>query len=153
MHQTRFIWHAWLIIGAAACAGCGSGSSPDLIPIRGEVVYRGKPLGDGQVIYLPAEPGAGRQASGQIQADGSFQLTTREPNDGVFKGNYKIAIYAYEPHPGEPQSREEYEELAQKGGIKRGYLIPARYADSATSELTDKVDEQHSGFKRIELSD
>jgi hypothetical protein len=125
----------------------------DLVPIRGEVVYHGKPLGEGQVVYLPLETGSGRQATGQIQADGTFQLTTREANDGVAKGKYRIAIFAYAPHPGEPQTREEHEAIAQRGGLKRDYLIPARYADPATSELTDTVDENHSGFKKLELTD
>ena len=153
MHRERPVWRAWLVVGAAMFAGCESGSSLDLIPIRGEVVYQGKPLGDGQVVYLPAETGAGRQATGQILEDGTFQMSTKEANDGVVKGDYKISIYAYEPHPGEPATREEHEELAQKGGIERGFVIPARYADVATSGLTDTVDEQHAGFKRIELKD
>lgn len=153
MHRVRLVWRAWLVLGVAMCPGCGSGSSLDLIPIRGEVVYRGKPLADGQVVYLPVETGVGRQATGQILEDGTFQMSTKEANDGVVKGDYKISIYAYEPHPGEPATREEHEALAQKGELKRGFVIPARYADAATSGLTDTVNEQHSGFKRIELKD
>lgn len=133
-------------------SGCAGRDSIETYPVRGEVTYNGKPLTDGTVVYLPAKPG-GRQATGAIQPDGTFQLTTQQRNDGAVKGDYQIVIYAYEPHPGEPQSREDYEAIAQTGGLKRGYVIPERYADAATSGLSDTVDDNHSGFKKIELID
>lgn len=153
MRQAWLVKRAWIFVAAMFCAGCEPTNTLELIPIRGEVGYRGKPLGEGQVIYLPAQAGNGRQATAQIQPDGTFQMTTRDANDGVAKGDYRIAIFAYAPHPGEPQTREEHEAIAQSGGLRRDYLIPARYADGSTSGLEDTVDEHHSGFKRIELVD
>jgi hypothetical protein len=143
---------AAVALGLLIIAGCSGGNALDTFPVRGEVTYNGQPLGEGTVVYLPAEPG-GRQATGALQPDGTFSLTTRERDDGAVKGAYKIVIYAYEPHPGEPQSREEREAIAQAGGLKRGFIIPEKYADAATSDLTDMVDEKHSGFKKIELTD
>jgi len=139
-----------LAAGLLLLAGCGSANELGLIPIRGEVTYNGAPLTDGTVVYLPEQAG-GRQATGAIGPDGTFALTTQNRDDGAMKGSYKIVVYAYKPHPGEPKTREEHEAMVKKGGIERGYVIPEKYTDPATSGLSDTVDENHSGFKKIEL--
>lgn len=123
-----------------------------MVPIQGEVIYDGQPLTEGQVVYLPSNSGVGRQATGAIQPDGTFVMTTKDKADGVMHGDYNIAIFAYKPHPGEPKSREEMEAIAESGGIRREHIIPERYASPATSGLTDEVDASHSGFHRIELT-
>ena len=135
------------VVGLVGCSG--SDGLPDMVPIRGKVTFDGKPMREGTVIYSPRERGQGRQASGGIQPDGSFVLTTLKKADGVKKGDYQIAIYAMEPHPGEPKSRAEVE--AMGGKIKRGFVIPEKYTNPATSGLSDTVDDQHAGFKQIEL--
>ena len=71
-------------------AGCGSG----IYPVEGQVVWKdGKPakeLQNGQVIFdLPEKQTSAR---GTIQADGSFQLTTKKANDGALPGEYKVMI-------------------------------------------------------------
>lgn len=142
-----------LATGLLSLAGCGSGSGLDTIPIKGEVTYNGKPLGEGTVAYLPVKPGTGRSANGPIGPDGKFSMTTLKRDDGVVPGEYQIVVYAYAPHPGEPQTREEHEAMAKAGGIKRGYIIPEKYVAPETSGLTDTVDGNHSGFKKIELKD
>jgi hypothetical protein len=120
-----------------------------MIPIRGEVLLDGQPMREGTVIYAPQQRGSGQQASGGIQPDGTFEMTTLKRGDGVRLGAYGVAVYAMEPHPGEPKSREEVE--AMGGNIRRGFLVPEKYADPATSGLTDTVTPEHSGFFRIEL--
>jgi hypothetical protein len=144
-----------LTVALTAC-GCGSSSGlPDMVPIRGEVLYKGKPLtvGEGTVVYMPVESGEMRKATGAIQPDGSFELTTLIPGDGAMKGKYTILVYCYKPHPGDPQTREEHEKLAREGKLERGSFIPERYSDPAKSGLSDVVDDSHSGFKKIELKD
>ena len=150
--NTRCIYLANVSLVLAAMAGCGK-DGPTTIPIRGEVIYNGAPLKEGTVVYLPKQPGQGRQATGAIQQDGSFVLTTFKDGDGVVPGAYDIVIYAYKPHPGEPRTREEMEAVAAAGRIERGFIIPENYTNSATSGLSDIVNGEHSGFKRIELSD
>jgi hypothetical protein len=83
--NTRCICLAGLTL--ASVAGCGS-SGPTTIPIRGEVIYKGAPLKDvpqGLVHYLP-KTSDGRQASGRLQPDGTFVLTTFKNADGVMPG-------------------------------------------------------------------
>jgi hypothetical protein len=131
-------------------AGCNSG--PEMVPIHGEASYNGKPMTDGIVVYMPRDATVARQASGRILSDGKFELTTFKNADGVMFGEYDIVIYAYAPHPGEPKTREEHEAVAKAGGIKRGFVIPAKYVNPKTSGLSDTVNSEHSGFKKLELS-
>jgi hypothetical protein len=140
----------FLVLAAACVAGCGS-NLPTTIPIRGQVQFNGQPMKDGVVVYLPKGAAPARQASGRIQSDGSFVLTTFQNGDGVVPGEYSIIIYAYAPHPGEPKTRAEHEAIARTGELKRGFVIPEKYVDPERSGLSDSVNADHSGFKRIEL--
>lgn len=143
------------LIGAAligtSSVGCGGPAGlPNMVPIRGTVSYEGKMLTEGTVIFAPTASD-GRQARGTIQSDGSFRLTTLKQNDGAQQGEYKIVVIALEPHPGEPPSREEVE--AAGGLIKRGYVVPERYTSAGTTDLTELVNDNHSGVTTIELTD
>ena len=142
----RFLIAATL---ATMVLGCGGPAGlPNMVPIRGTVSYNGRMLTAGTVIYAPLSA-EGRQARGTIQPDGSFRLTTLRNNDGAQQGEYKIVVIALEPHPGEPPSREEVE--AAGGQIKRASLIPERYTSAGTTDLTDTVQDDHSGLMTIEL--
>ena len=92
-----------MALAALLTGGCGAGG-PTTIPVRGEVVFNGAPLKDGIVVYIPAG-GAARQATGRIQPDGTFVLTTFKDADGVVPGEYQIIIYSYAAGPGETLSR------------------------------------------------
>lgn len=128
-------------------AACGPAGLPNMVPIRGTVRVDGKPLNEGTVLYLPI--GSGRQARGDIQPDGSFQLTTLREGDGAQYGEYQVVVIAYKPHPGEP-TREQIE--AMGGKIEREFAIPEKYTQGETSGITDTVDANHSQVKEIELS-
>jgi hypothetical protein len=149
--STRCIFLASLSFALAALAGCGS-DGPTVIPIRGEVLYKGAPLKDvpqGLVHYLP-KTSEGRQASGRIQPDGSFVLTTFKKADGVVPGEYDIVVSAYTTQPELTRAQVE----AARGVVpKPGLMIPEKYTKPATSGLSDAVDSNHSGFKRIELTE
>ncbi|HZW30350.1 MAG TPA: hypothetical protein VFF52_06545, partial [Isosphaeraceae bacterium] len=74
------------------CGGCGSGSAAkgSLIPVKGKVTYKGQPMTKGMVRFEP--DGYGRMASGQLQPDGTFELTTLKPGDGVVAGEHQVFI-------------------------------------------------------------
>ena len=140
------------VLITALLAGCGP-TGPTVIPIRGEVFYKGTPLKDvpqGLVHYIPSTAD-GRQASGRIQPDGSFVLTTFKKADGVVPGEYSIIVSAYSRAA--KLTREEVEARAGRGITPPRLLIPEKYTDPTTSGLSDSVDSGHSGFKRIELTD
>ena len=90
---------------------------------------RDAPLKDvpqGLVHYLPKTPGSGRQASGRIQPDGSFELTTFKKADGVVPGEYDIAVSAYSRRPRHRASRLK---LARRGVPRPRLMIPEKYIE------------------------
>ena len=75
-----------------ACSGCGmsGGANAALIPVKGKVTYKGQPLTQGRVTFESED--TGRRASGKLQSDGSFVLTTYKEGDGVVAGDYMVII-------------------------------------------------------------
>ena len=114
----------------ALLAGCGGG--PEIVPVSGKVTIDGQPLTKG-VIQVIAE--GYRPAMGDIQADGSFTLTTDKPNDGCVRGNHKVAIIGDET----------------LGPASRKWHAPPDYADFVKSGLTLTVDKPTKDA-RFELS-
>jgi hypothetical protein len=123
-----------------------------MIRVRGTVLYKGAPLTNvtqGIVRYSPKDGGsAAREATGRIQPDGSFVMTTFQKDDGVVVGEYDITVSAYS---GQELSRQQTESGVHSAGPK--LLIPERYLKPSTSELSDTVAAGHSGVKQIELTD
>lgn len=76
-----------LLLGAAGCAS-------KLQPVRGKVVFPdGKPLTEGLVVFEPEQQGNSPiSARGEIQADGSYQLSTYKPGDGALPGKYRVLV-------------------------------------------------------------
>jgi hypothetical protein len=110
-----------------SCCGCGSGSGalPSLIPVKGKVTYKGQPLSKGIIRFEP--DGYGRMASGMIQSDGTFVLSTLGKDDGVVAGLHKVSV-------------------SDTGAVSKKELIPKKYTQPATSKLTAEVDNEHTEF-------
>ncbi len=121
----------WIIVAAACSAfawGCGPGGSGQpapLIPVKGKVTYKGKPLTKGVVKFVP--DGYGREARGPIQSDGSFVLTTNKEADGVVPGEHRVTITNLE------KSLDKDRALA-------------KYASPNTTPLIRQVDGEHVEF-------
>jgi hypothetical protein len=107
--------------------GCG-GKPGDLVPVSGHITWEGQPVTTGNVTFAPDPPAAGaRPSTGQIQADGSYEMSTFTQGDGVPPGKYRVAIDSTPPPPVESMPGQE---------LPRG-PVPARYADPATSGLEE----------------
>jgi hypothetical protein len=77
-----------LLLGAAGCEAGGK-----LYPVGGNVTLDdGKPLTKGVVIFERTEGGPPVTARGEIKPDGSYQLSTYRPGDGVPPGKYRVLI-------------------------------------------------------------
>lgn len=121
-----------------------------MVPIHGDISFNGAPLlnvTQGIVRYSPKEGGtAAREATGRIQPDGTFVLTTFQGGDGVVAGEYNITVTA---NAGPMLTRAQLE-----SGVKQAApqsMIPEKYRNASTSGLTDSVNSSHSGVKKIEL--
>lgn len=137
--------------GSAICAlGCGAdyGTSEvvDTVPVSGTLTYKGQPLEYYQVIFMPVE--GTRVATGVTDAEGKFKLGTNDLGDGAPPGEAKIAITFVGPpssvEPGTEQAIDDPSKLP-KPKVK----IPAKYADPATSGLTQTV--PASGLTDVKL--
>lgn len=118
----------WATLALTAfLGGCGSG----IYPVEGKVVWKdGKPateLAGSSVIFDLPEKQTG--AIGIIQPDGSFRLTTAQPNDGALAGDYKVMVVEAGRKP--------------RGGPDPTELAPgrmdSRFADPSTTDLTATV--------------
>ncbi len=109
------------------CWGCGSssGTPVTLIPVKGKVTYKGQPVTKGIIQFEP--DGYGRAASGHLQSDGTFELTTLKPGDGVVAGEHRISIVELD------------KSLAKDRALKK-------YGSPNTSRLTAEVSPEKTEF-------
>jgi hypothetical protein len=110
-----------------ACGGCGNDRLPTGT-VRGTVTLDGKPLTAGYVVCTPST--GGRGAKGGIHVDGTFELYTDQPGDGVVTGHHRLAVSAFETAGETARSPEE---------STRKPLVPARYMDAGRSGFTVEV--------------
>jgi hypothetical protein len=124
--------------------GCGRRGAA-MAPVGGSVSYQGKPLNFGGVIF---QPGAGGScATGVIQSDGTFQLSTPGSGDGAVIGTHRVAISCFESQsPDFPPTKPGTEPVIGK------LLIPRKYVSPATSGIVVEVKAENEPF-RFELVD
>ena len=105
----------------------GCGSNERLYPVQGNVISSdGIAPTFGLVEFRSMADG--RIVSGNIQPDGSFTLTTQEPDDGAVAGEHEVVLVRFIN--------------AENGPIHtHGHAveIPTRYASYDTSGLTATV--------------
>lgn len=101
--------------------GCGDGR-PRRVPVSGRVTIDGQPLTKGVVRLIPENA---RPATGEVDSEGRYTLTTFEPGDGVIPGPCKVAVIA----------SEMISNNAQR------WHAPKLYADAERSGLTADIAE------------
>jgi hypothetical protein len=113
-----------------AVSGCGRSNRLPAFPVRGQVLYQGRPAGEALVIFHPvatAPEFADVRPTARVAADGSFTLTTYQANDGAPAGEYDVTIDWREhtaPVEGAPPGRS---------------LLPSRYANRQLSKLHAQI--------------
>ena len=116
---------ALIISTGLLAAGCGDGR-PKRVSIAGSVTVDGKPLTQGNVIFVPE---GGRPSSGKVEPDGRFVLRCFEEDDGALLGRHRIAVTA--------------KDIISENNIK--WHAPARFAGFQSSglevEITESVDD------------
>jgi hypothetical protein len=121
----------------AANWGCASKSDrPETLPVRGKVTYKGQPVTKGTITF---QPDAGETATGQIQPDGTYTLSTFGEQDGALAGHHKVMIIANDADP------------TLMPGSSPGYkppkdLVPKKYAKLETSGLVADVAKDKTTF-------
>jgi hypothetical protein len=115
-------------------------SLPDTVPVTGVVTYKGEPLADAQVSFIPAK---GKPASATTGADGRFQLTTFEPNDGAIVGEHTVTIA--KTAPAADKKDDPYAEHKS--------VIPEKYGNLKESGLKETVTADGPNDFKFELTD
>jgi hypothetical protein len=121
----RRVWVGTVAVAAALAAGCGGGG---LAPVRGQLVYTdgtpAKDLAGCSVVFEATAGGKAVGATGEVDEDGRFELTTNKPGDGAPVGVNKVSI--------NPRWR---------GSSERADPLPVldKYAAADTSGLTVEV--------------
>ena len=122
-------------------AGCDSGKV-NVYPVRGKVLFEGKPMvGGGAISFIPTGPQAGKAAGGEIAEDGTYQLSTYMPGDGSMAGEFRVLITQTvfkEPEATEDGTKPREAEAA----VPPAQRIPTIYSDPNRSPLTAKVEEK-----------
>jgi hypothetical protein len=119
---------AQLLIGVSGCR-----RGPAMAQVRGKVFYKDGTVPQGMLAIVRFEPAADstaevrKGASGSIEPDGSFEMITRMPGDGVYLGKYAVTF------------------AVQKGESGSTSLILPKYNNRTTSpysvEVTDDIDD------------
>ena len=84
-------------------SGCGNNNGFEVAPVSGTVRCGGKLLTDGLVVFTPVAPpdadsyNTGRAASGVVNSDGTFVLSTYGEDDGAIIGAHSIQVFAPAP--------------------------------------------------------
>jgi len=104
-------------------------------PVAGTVLLaNGSPAGGGVIKFrTTSETGETVKAHGQIQPDGSFQLTTFEDGDGALEGDHQVILFS--PATGDG------------GGTVAAPSFPRKYRDYETSELEFHVSPGENNFE------
>ncbi len=81
----------------------------EVIPVQGTVKCAGRLLTEGYVLFTPVPDMAadrkksGKSATGYIQSDGTYVLTTYDEGDGAIPGRHKVRVYKPDPEDDEQE--------------------------------------------------
>lgn len=141
-----------LILGALLLSviGC-SGNNNGTVPVYGKVVFDdGQPARIGNVEFRKIVKAGSDEtrliARGKIESDGSFLLTTFEPNDGAIPGNYDIICQqlvitedrSFESHNHGRRISPVYADYGTSG-LSASILTPKGPDDRQTNAVTLKL--------------
>ena len=125
-----------LALIVAAAPGC-SGGNQGLAVVKGKISYKGKPVPNGTVNFLP-DDGNKPSATGEIQPDGSYALKTimgTRPSDGAVIGKHKVVVVAMQ---------DQGSLLPEQRAALPPPIVPAKYTHPNTSTLTADVEDKEN---------
>ena len=118
----------------AVLVGCGSGQIPTH-PVNGKVVFSdGSHPMFGTVEFYNEEHRI--NARGKIDRNGTFTVTTYEPDDGAVAGDHKIVIIQIVSEP-----TSQFAKAKAPFVHNHGDIVSTKYLDYRTSDLSCSIDE------------
>lgn len=131
--------------------GCKKPKLKGLVPGSGTITLNGEPVEDALITFSPINPGADqRSASAKSGPNGSFNLLTLEPGDGIFPGEYKVMAKKTRTTGSnivlDPDDRRNPAAMDDRVTV---HLLPQKYGHPAATDLTVTIPAK--GNKSIEL--
>ncbi len=127
------------LAAALLCSACGDGR-PTVYPVRGSVFFQGKPAHKAVVFLVPVSGDTERDspATGLVDAEGNFAITTYKTGDGALPGQYKVTfVWKSDPVRGDSDQID---------------LLPLRYMDPKQSPYRVTVTDQPIDLGRYDLT-
>lgn len=125
-------------------SGCGE-AKQTTYPVSGKLLLPdGTPLKDMRISFRSVDATPIHEARGTTNANGAFQLTTFEPNDGAIAGKHIVVVMAPTPRDTDGMTSAE-RQLAMEP-------IDRRYRDYGTSGLEFTVSEGETNDFEIVVS-
>lgn len=119
--------------------GCSKGG-PDLVPVKGKVLYQGKPVPKATVFFLSTTGGV---ASGTTDDQGQFTLAT-VGRAGAVVGEHRVTVTAIEGQQSttapEVGSAEYMSRMKSASSKPPKSLIPEKFNKPDSSGLKQNVD-------------
>ena len=123
--------------------GCGP-TGPEMGRVTGAITFDGNVVRAGSVQFWPEN---GRPARGSITADGTYELTTFDKNDGALVGKHRVTIHATEVAEDGPKIESTDAEIAHFSQKKAKriratrvkWLVPQQYSEVDSTPLTATV--------------
>jgi len=96
----RSLTVAFICLGLAALSGCGGPPLP-VARVSGKVTCKGQPVSGGSITFSPVGDGksnnSGKAATGKLNDNGEFTLSTYGTNDGAVVGKHRVALSIDDP--------------------------------------------------------
>ena len=127
-------------LGAIGLAGCGGSTMPKIYPATGTVTWKGEPLADATVSFVPS---VGAPSDGKTDAQGKFTIMTNG-KPGARAGACKVTVSKFAgaapsmPAAPKPEDMMKRYEQKKKGEVEKGE-IPAKFGRPDTSGLSAEV--------------
>lgn len=116
----------------AVVVSCATNRRKPVYPVRGQVLFKGKPANEMFVYFRPTDPNDPEPiiAYGQVDAAGWFDLSTYTARDGAPEGDYVVTFEW--PEQGGP-TKEDFQ------GPDR---LKGRYKDAKASKFHIRVEKK-----------
>ena len=122
------------LLGAIGCSDNGHRMGK----VSGEVSYEDILVPEGTVTFYPI--GRGRPAIAQIQADGTYVLSTFAKGDGAPLGKYRVTIEARRITNRPPKTENPKPDFKPEFE----WLVPQEYSSTESSDLNAIVEDDHN---------
>lgn len=135
--------------------GCGGPKNlSGLVPGEGVITLNGEKLEGATITFSPEKSdGTSRSAGASSENDGKFKITTLNPEDGIYPGEYTVTVQKFillGPEPTEEQIREASDKSIDLPFREMKSMIPVKYGKAETSGL--KITIPATGDKNIEIA-